>query len=444
MALGRDRRLARPAARPAAPRRRQLAAAPVRHHRDPARHGLHRPGGRAARREPAARHAAGRDGAVGRPRRRSGGGRGRRGRRRLGAPAADGRRARLVRVAGPQLGRRPHRRRPAPRPARHVRHPAPAGGGGPVRTRLHRPVQGGAGPRPAADVDEHPASGRRRGGPVHREGARRRLPADPGGQRVRGRATASSSPTPTSSPARTRPSCSAATAPRCERGWWPSTRTATWRCCSTSDLDRPALGRADIDEGGVGAVFGHPGGGPLRAAPFSVGEIVTATGTDIYDQRETRARGPDPGVGPPAGRLRRRPHRPTRPTWSASPSPSPRTDPASPTPSPWTSSRPSSPATSPAPSTPAPASADAHGRGQGRGEAERAVGAPSRHVVAEVRGMRRRSPTAHAPNLPRTFGSGAPGHACRRQMPRPGCRTTVTRRGALGAGSVVAPLTSAT
>jgi S1-C subfamily serine protease len=57
---------------------------------------------------------------------------------------------------------------------------------------------------------------------------------------------------------------------------------------STSDLDRPALGRADIDEGGVGAVFGHPGGGPLRAAPFSVGEKVTATGTDIYDQRETR------------------------------------------------------------------------------------------------------------------------------------------------------------
>ena len=31
-----------------------------------------------------------------------------------------------------------------------------------------------------------------------------------------------------------------------------------------------------IDEGGVGAVFGHPGGGALRAAPFEVGEQVTA------------------------------------------------------------------------------------------------------------------------------------------------------------------------
>ena len=50
------------------------------------------------------------------------------------------------------------------------------------------------------------------------------------------------------------------------------------------DLDRPALARADIDVGGVGAVFGHPGGGALRPAPFAVGEEVTATGTDIYDR----------------------------------------------------------------------------------------------------------------------------------------------------------------
>ncbi len=55
-----------------------------------------------------------------------------------------------------------------------------------------------------------------------------------------------------------------------------------------TDLDRPALGRADIDEGGVGAVFGHPGGGPLRAAPFQVGQEVTATGTDIYDRERTQ------------------------------------------------------------------------------------------------------------------------------------------------------------
>jgi S1-C subfamily serine protease len=53
------------------------------------------------------------------------------------------------------------------------------------------------------------------------------------------------------------------------------------------ELDRPSLVRADVEEGAVGAVFGHPGGGPLRAAPFSVGRTVEATGTDIYDEERT-------------------------------------------------------------------------------------------------------------------------------------------------------------
>jgi S1-C subfamily serine protease len=52
-------------------------------------------------------------------------------------------------------------------------------------------------------------------------------------------------------------------------------------------LDRPALGRGDTDPGGTGAVFGHPGGGPLRVAPFEVGREVRATGTDIYDRTRT-------------------------------------------------------------------------------------------------------------------------------------------------------------
>jgi S1-C subfamily serine protease len=34
-------------------------------------------------------------------------------------------------------------------------------------------------------------------------------------------------------------------------------------------------------------VFGHPGGGPLRAAPYEVGRKVVATGTDIYDGART-------------------------------------------------------------------------------------------------------------------------------------------------------------
>jgi S1-C subfamily serine protease len=57
------------------------------------------------------------------------------------------------------------------------------------------------------------------------------------------------------------------------------------------DLDQPALplGDGSFDVGGVGAVFGHPGGGPLELSPFKVGEKTEARGFDIYDaQRTTR------------------------------------------------------------------------------------------------------------------------------------------------------------
>jgi S1-C subfamily serine protease len=37
----------------------------------------------------------------------------------------------------------------------------------------------------------------------------------------------------------------------------------------------------------VGAVFGHPGGGPLELSPYQVGEEVTATGRDIYGAERT-------------------------------------------------------------------------------------------------------------------------------------------------------------
>lgn len=37
-----------------------------------------------------------------------------------------------------------------------------------------------------------------------------------------------------------------------------------------------------------GAVFGHPGGGPLEISPAQVGEEVTAVGSDIYDHHTTR------------------------------------------------------------------------------------------------------------------------------------------------------------
>ena len=54
------------------------------------------------------------------------------------------------------------------------------------------------------------------------------------------------------------------------------------------DIDREPLAMGDAAPGSSGAVFGHPGGGPLELSPYSVGEEVTATGRDIYDASSTR------------------------------------------------------------------------------------------------------------------------------------------------------------
>jgi len=40
-------------------------------------------------------------------------------------------------------------------------------------------------------------------------------------------------------------------------------------------------------QGATGAVYGHPGGGPLRAAPAKIASIVRAEGTDIYDRQKS-------------------------------------------------------------------------------------------------------------------------------------------------------------
>ena len=54
-------------------------------------------------------------------------------------------------------------------------------------------------------------------------------------------------------------------------------------------IDRPALplGDGSFDRGGVGAVFGHPRGGPLTVSPFQVGDVTDARGFDIYDSHRT-------------------------------------------------------------------------------------------------------------------------------------------------------------
>jgi S1-C subfamily serine protease len=54
-------------------------------------------------------------------------------------------------------------------------------------------------------------------------------------------------------------------------------------------IDRAVLplGNGPFSVGGVGAVFGHPLGGPLKLSPFKVGEDTKARGFDIYDQHRT-------------------------------------------------------------------------------------------------------------------------------------------------------------
>lgn len=53
------------------------------------------------------------------------------------------------------------------------------------------------------------------------------------------------------------------------------------------DLDRPPLPVGASVEGTIGAVFGHPGGGPLELSPFEIGREVVATGRDIYGSTPT-------------------------------------------------------------------------------------------------------------------------------------------------------------
>ena len=59
-----------------------------------------------------------------------------------------------------------------------------------------------------------------------------------------------------------------------------------------ADIGRPALSLGDgsFDKGGVGAVFGHPLGGPLKLSPFKVADVTDARGFDIYDAHRTTRR----------------------------------------------------------------------------------------------------------------------------------------------------------
>ena len=52
-------------------------------------------------------------------------------------------------------------------------------------------------------------------------------------------------------------------------------------------LDRPALPIGTSATGQRGGVFGHPGGEPLRIAPFEIARQIRAMGRDIYGTTRT-------------------------------------------------------------------------------------------------------------------------------------------------------------
>jgi S1-C subfamily serine protease len=54
------------------------------------------------------------------------------------------------------------------------------------------------------------------------------------------------------------------------------------------DLGLAPLSIGDAGPGDIGAVLGHPGGGPLEVSPFEVSEEVEAVGRDLYDRHATR------------------------------------------------------------------------------------------------------------------------------------------------------------
>ena len=56
---------------------------------------------------------------------------------------------------------------------------------------------------------------------------------------------------------------------------------------AVTGLDRRALPLGDARIGSTGAVYGHPGGGPLELSPFEVGRREPVTGTDIYDRERS-------------------------------------------------------------------------------------------------------------------------------------------------------------
>jgi S1-C subfamily serine protease len=56
---------------------------------------------------------------------------------------------------------------------------------------------------------------------------------------------------------------------------------------SVPGVDRAVLPLGEAEEGDRGGIYGYPGGGDLRIAPFEIAREVDARGTDIYDDHRT-------------------------------------------------------------------------------------------------------------------------------------------------------------
>jgi S1-C subfamily serine protease len=57
---------------------------------------------------------------------------------------------------------------------------------------------------------------------------------------------------------------------------------------SVPDMRAPALPMASPKVGAVGAVYGHPHGGPLAVVPARIAQNIVAVGTDIYRTSSSR------------------------------------------------------------------------------------------------------------------------------------------------------------
>ena len=118
--------------------------------------------------------------------------------------------------------------------------------------------------------------------PLDRQGDRRGVQSDPGRKRLgRGARDSRHERARRGGGAvderdRRRPGC------RDVRSSSSSIRCATSRCCPFPSLPAPPLPIATGVVGDEGAVYGHPGGGSLQAAPARIGEEIVAVGTNIY------------------------------------------------------------------------------------------------------------------------------------------------------------------